>query len=47
MRQNAHAKKDTNESVNKDFFFKLIRGEKIHIEIQRSENAQKGSNHKV
>lgn len=23
MRQNAHAKKDTNESVNKDFFFKI------------------------
>lgn len=34
-------KKDTNESVNKDLKKKLIRGEKIHIEIQRSENARK------
>lgn len=43
-----HTQKKTQMKVlTKIFFFKLIRGEKIHIEIQRSENAQKGSNHKV
>lgn len=43
-----HTQKKTQMKVlTKIFLKKLIRGEKIHIEIQRSENAQKGSNHKV